>query len=139
MTENESKSLHRRVMSRLRLDVIEGAVNKLTIVDSDLYVRTGWLEGKIVYIDMSLSHGQEDKDKDVFYMSRSWVESSCRQASRLLQQGVSVEEIISSWMGVEGYPKGVCYQLACIVKSPLHAAAVLLEKNIDRWRAEHGA
>ena len=57
----------------------------------------------------------------------------------LLDNGVPVEDIIDHWKGRIGYPSGLCPQLQSIVPGPLHATALLIERNIDRWKLEFGS
>lgn len=124
----------RKIEGRLTADTLRGVTAKLTVGDCDLYLKTAWLDGRIVRIDLTLSRGGSGVAQDAYYLARSWVEDSCRMASKLLERGADIEEVVAMWKGVEGYPSGACVQLQQLVKGPLHAIAVLIENRHDRWR-----
>lgn len=136
-----------------------GITAKLEIGQHDLYLKTAWHKGKIIRVDITLSRGRDVNDDlpksaqqvsletTRFDLARSWVEDSCRMASTLLQTGeVDIRHIIDEWIGIEGYPQGYCPQLPGVnpqtgeegpthQKGPLHAAAMLLMKRHDAWKA----
>lgn len=124
---------------------LDGYTNKLDIGTSSIYVTVGMIDGFMRHIDITLSRGDGDKtmyNSDVeaielhrYDLARSWIEDSCRQASKLLQYGASVSEVVDMWMGTRGLPNGVCVQLETIVPGPLHAAAMLISRNVNRWES----
>ena len=126
--------LRGRVDGTVTTDGLAGVTSKLTISDCDLYLKTAWLDGRIVHLDLTISRGGRELDQSAYYLARSWVEDSCRMASKLLLHGVSIGEIVSGWRGIEGYPSGYCPQLQGLMKGPLHAVALLIEKRHDEWR-----
>ena len=75
-------------------------------------------------------------ESDNYDLARSWVEDSCRLASSLLESGVDITAIIDNWKGVKGFPHGACSQLERIVCGPLHATALLIERNMEAWKAD---
>jgi len=147
MEKKTEISLKRRVDAKmLSPDGIRSMTHKLDIGTDSVYVKVSVLERKIVHLDVTLSRGtknefddlpksqkQAELEHDNYDISRAWVEDSCRMASKLLEQEVSIFEIIDMWRGINGFPKGVCPQLECIVPGPLHAAAMLLERKKDEW------
>ena len=124
----------KRIEGRITTDTLRGMTAKLAVGDCDLYLKTAWFEGRIVRIDLTISRGGTGVAQEAYYLARSWVEDSCRMASKLLERGADIEEIIGMWKGVEGYPSGACDQLQQLVKGPLHAIAVLIENRHDTWR-----
>jgi hypothetical protein len=127
----------------LSKDGLPGVTYKLDIGSDSIYVGTAWLDGKIVRIDITLSRGSHDTyppslgvadlEMQLLDLARCSVENSCRQASRLIELGEDIGSITSAWRGVAGFPHGICKQLRSIVPGPLHAAAVLIDENMDRW------
>jgi hypothetical protein len=128
-------------------DGAQSVTSKLDIGKSSIYVHVSWMMGKIVHIDVTLSRGvesaldalpktlaQAELEASNYDLGRSWVEESCRKASRLLELGIDIYEITDGWKGVNGFPSGVCPQLSCIVPGPLHATASLIERDLGRWR-----
>jgi hypothetical protein len=123
---------------------LPGHVSKLDIGIDSIYVRTCWMLGNIVNIDITLSRGANngivrtldvaDLEMKLSDLARYSIEDSCRLASRLLELGADIREVISLWKGVNGYPHGVCPQLTSIVPGPLHAAAVLIENKLEGWK-----
>jgi len=126
--------LKRTANSRMGMEGLHGMTSKLTVGLCDVYLKTAWVEGKIVRIDITLSRGQGDIDQSAYYLARAWVEDSCRMASKLLERGAPIEEICSMWVGVEGFPNGFCPQLEGIMKGPLHAVAMHIRKRHDVWK-----
>jgi hypothetical protein len=125
---------------------LPGHVSKLDIGLDSIYVKTCWMGGSIVSIDVTLSRGSggsiartldvADLEMKLSDLARCSIEDSCRLASRLLELGSDVCEVASMWKGVNGYPHGVCPQLGSIVPGPLHAAAVLIENNLEEWKKQ---
>jgi hypothetical protein len=136
---------------------LPGITSKIEIGQHDIYLKTAWFKGQIVRIDITLSRGRDATDdlprsaKEVslettrYDLARAWAEDSCRMASNLLQTGeASIEDVISEWIGVEGYPQGYCPQLPGVnpetgeegptfQKGPLHVAALILTKRLPVW------
>jgi hypothetical protein len=128
----------------MSVDTKHGFTSKLTIGTHDVYLKTGWHGGRMVHIDMTISRSSgpdapdsanEKLEQDKFFLARAWVEDSCRMASKLFDRGADADEIVSMWMGVEGYPSGYCPQIGGLVRGPLHAAAAHIKKNHERWQA----
>lgn len=125
---------------------LPGYVSKLDIGLDSIYVKTCWMMGNIVNIDVTLSQGSRsetartldvaDLEMKLSDLARCSIEDSCRLASRLLELGADVLEVTSMWKGVNGYPHGACPQLGAIAPGPLHAAAVLIENNLEEWKKQ---
>jgi len=125
---------------------LPGHVYKLDIGLDSIYVKTCWMLGKIVNIDITLSRGSKsgitgvlgvaDLEMKLYDLARCSIEDSCKLASFILTKDTDIWELISMWKGVNGYPHGVCPQLGAIVPGPLHAAAVLIENNLDMWKEQ---
>lgn len=126
---------------------LDSLTSKLDIGSDSIYVTTAWMKGNIVHLDITLSRGSYSPLDDLptseavatlesakYDLARSWVEDSCRMASRMLESGVDIDEIVANWKGVKGAPDGVCPQLESIVPGPLHAAAALIERRKDAWK-----
>ncbi|MBN2258109.1 MAG: hypothetical protein JW704_09820 [Anaerolineaceae bacterium] len=131
------------------MDGLPGVIAKLDIGTSSIYVQLCWLDGNVARIDITLSRGggtpfdslpkseaQANLEHENYSLARSWVEDSCKMATKLFGLGEDIISVVSEWKGVRGYPSGVCPQLECIVPGPLHAAAVLIENRFEEWTAE---
>jgi hypothetical protein len=126
---------------------LPGLVSKLDIGVDSIYVKTSWMGGNIVNLDITLSRGSKEStpvtadsnglDMQLFDLARCSVEDSCRQASRLLELGADIHEIVSMWRGVHGFPSGVCPKLQSVVSGPLHAAAVLIDSRFEDWKLKY--
>lgn len=133
---------------------ISGMTVKIDIGDHDMYVKLGWLDGRIVRIDAtvsSLSSTISDSEMDSLEASRydivrMWIESECQLASDLLASGVvEVEYLIGWWKARRGYPSGYSYKLKfendsgsiqpMPVAGPFDAIAKLFEQRIESWRS----
>lgn len=140
--EKEEKYI---VEKKLCTDGIRGVTNKLTIksydeknkciIDYDIYVHTGWIKNKLVYIDIFLSgiHGHN---------IRTLVEQICNDARLLITNGIcDVDEVMDNWRGREFKPNGLCEQLVDIEngeyfsnpKSILDAVARLIQAKKNIW------
>jgi|GEM_PF-3141510 len=150
----------REIDAAMRGVGLSGISAKIEIGQHDLYLKTAWFKGRIVRIDITLSHGRgivEDLPKSEhmvnlettrFDLARSWVENECRMASNLLQTGkAGIGTIIDEWIMVEGYPSGYCPQICGVnpetgesgptfQRGPLHASAMILRRNLVRWSEE---
>lgn len=137
------------------VDGLQGITSKIIIGDHALYVKTAWFAGKIVHIDITISREKGDEgpvsvglasaEATNYDLARSWVETSCRMASTMLQMGeAEIEDIAEEWKGVSGFPKGYCMQLLAtnpetgeigptFQPSPLSAAAMLIMRRKDDW------
>lgn len=138
------------------IEGLPGVTSKVEIGDHDLYIKMSWFKGKVVHIDITLSHSRGDEGLPVserqatlettrYDLARSWVENSCRMASSMLQTGeVEIEDIIEEWKGVSGYPQGYCRQLPgtnpetgekgpTFQCGPLHAAAMMIKTRLGYW------
>lgn len=133
----------RSVNSSMSMGGLPGITAKLVVGGYDIYLKTVWKKGRIVMIDITLSSGgnnigernSDSLEQTKFDMSRSWVEDSCRLASYLLQTGHSnIDNVLDSWVGVEGFPHGYCPQLGHLQKGPLHACALLIKKRFVAWK-----
>lgn len=128
-------------------DGLFSLTSKLDIGTSSIYIKTAWMENRVVHLDITLSRGGAFHDDVIsgdvdfaaleatnYDLARSWVEDSCRMASSLLESGSDIGSITSGWKGVKGFPHGLCPQLRMIVPGPLHAAAVLIDLRLESWR-----
>ena len=137
-------------------DGLPGIVAKMEIGTYDLYLKTIWYEGSVIGIDVTLSRGHQKSDRNDsvhevsleisrYDLARSWIESECRMASKLLQTGVvEIDVVIDEWLGVEGFPSGYCPQIPAsysddenigmtFQRGPLHAVAMLLKNRLPDW------
>lgn len=136
------------ILKELEENHLKGFVNKLEIGDNSIYVKIAWYSGRIVWIDITIA--DEDQRRcikkeetidgnnlniRVYEVARCGIENSCKLASKLLQSGTDIGYILEQWRGTYGFPRGICPQLEMVdANGPLNAAAVLIQKNIERWR-----
>ena len=133
---------------------LPGITCKMEIGNHDVYLKTSWLEGRIVRIDITLSRGdryQPVTEKEIslsssiFDNARYDIETICKHASELLQSGaVGIKHVVDDWMGRRGYPNGYCPQIPAIgesgekgptyQKGPMDAAAKLILMRANDWK-----
>lgn len=126
-------SVSDRVSRVLSASYLPSITSKLTIGNSDVYLKLAWMDGNVVNIDINLSTNDKEVNDSSYHLARSWVEDSCRMASMLLQRGVEIGEITKMWRGVEGFPNGFCPQIGGIMRGPLHAVAIRIDDRIEHW------
>lgn len=114
---------------------ISGATVKLEIGTGCCYLKYGEDDGKLCWVDLTLSskgdcHDALESGKAANVSAtkldnnKSLVEVACRQATVLLQCGQwGVRELVSAWRGTHFDPFGVCPQVMGNVSSPFDAAA----------------
>jgi hypothetical protein len=147
--ENLKKKVDAAMLSP---DGIQSLTSKLDIGQNSIYVKTAWLNGRVVHLDITLSRGGRSAldglpksaavveasvlEATNYDQARSWVEEVCRMASRMLEGGADIGDVISEWRGIRGFPSGPCPQLESVVPGPLHAAAILIESRIEDWKKQ---
>lgn len=134
---------------RMRGKGLPGLTQKFTIkgpVDYDFYLKLAWcpslgiritkvngelrpkrFDGRLDYVDITVGTAQE-------HNIRALVELVCKEAYALLRVGAwGTDKLIREWRGYPFEPAGYCPQVQGIVKSPIDAAARLIERKRRRW------
>lgn len=156
----------RRIQRELETSVLPGKTVKLEVGGADLYVKTGWFGGTIVYIEVTFSrshdedgtqddNGQHDDERKRLErkrrerlettranLARAAIADACGRATELLQTGqVSLGHVLAGWSSDHhgyGYPEGICPQLRCTVNGPMQAVARLIRERILEWGLQLG-
>ena len=116
---------------------------KLEIGTGDCYLTAAVMDGRLVYVnltvsriggdasDMLLSHQTAVLEASKLDVTKALVERVCRDASELLQRGEwGAMDLIMAWRGTRFDPEGYCRQVNSLVASPLDAAAQWLDFKV---------
>jgi len=154
---SEDRKLSPLETVRREIDSHDGVVGKTVKIDigsHDMYVKTGWFEGRLIRIDATVTPGPSEPVNELqpleasrYDIVRMWIESECQLASDLLATGeVEVEYLIEWWKGRRGYPKGYSQKMSfendagivqpMPVAGPFDAMSKLFEARIGEWRNE---
>ena len=128
---------------------LSGLTQKFTIHcrdgECDFYLKVAWTPsgikitkiGKVLkpvhhgrrlaYVDLTAAGSQR-------HNIRALIELACKEAYALLRHGAwTTDKLVREWRGYPFEPSGYCPQVEGLVRSPMDAAARLIEKRRSRW------
>lgn len=123
----------KRAAEAMRTKGLPGVTQKFSIegeLTYDFYLKLAWHEYHLDYLDLTVSGAQD-------HNIRALVELVCKEAYALLRAEVwTVDKLVREWRGYPFEPMGYCPQLEGIVRSPIDAAARLIERRKPRWETK---
>lgn len=116
---------------------------KLEIGMGDCYLTAAVMEGRLVYVSLTVSriggeatdvlpsHQMAVLEASKLDVTKALIECVYRDARELLQRGEwSAVDVIAAWRGTRFDPAGYCRQVDSLVTSPLDAAAQWLDMKV---------